>query len=146
VPAANDLGPPEQPVLAPVGRPPALPAWYPRDPGTLLPMLDRLIERLLLEDDPAQRKSVGVVFDYAQSLVPAADLLSTMARGHGANLVRFLSWAQNPYIKRPSLSVPSSRSCRTVGGKRSASPAVGRGSRSGSLRSGSGSMRRDWRE
>jgi AAA+ superfamily predicted ATPase len=79
------------------------PAGWPRDPETLLPMLDRLIERLLLEDDPARRKSVGILFDYAQYLVPAADL-STMVRGHGANLVRFLSWAQNPYIKRVNMA------------------------------------------
>jgi AAA+ superfamily predicted ATPase len=79
------------------------PGSWPRDPEVFLPMLDRLIERILLEDDATRRKSVGILFDYAQYLVPAADL-GAMARGQGANLVRFLSWAQNPYIKRVNMA------------------------------------------
>jgi AAA+ superfamily predicted ATPase len=79
------------------------PGSWPRDPEVLLPMLDRLLERILLEADPARRKSVGILFDYAQYLVPAADL-PAMARGQGTNLVRFLSWAQNPYIKRVNMA------------------------------------------
>lgn len=79
------------------------PATWPRDPENVLLWLDRFIERNLLEDDPARRKSVGMVFDYAQYLVPAADL-NSVARGQGTNLVRLLGWAQNPYIKRANLA------------------------------------------
>lgn len=75
------------------------PATWPRDPETLLPALDALVERNLLEVDPARRKSLGFVFDYAQYLVPAGDLPS-LGRGSGTHLVRFLNWAQNPYIKK----------------------------------------------
>ena len=77
-------------------------AW-PRDPDNVLLLLDRFLERSLLETDPAQRKSVGLIFDYAQHLVPAADL-SMLGRGPGTNLVRFLGWAQNPYIKRVNIA------------------------------------------
>ena len=77
-------------------------AW-PRDPENVLLLLDRFLERSLLETDPTQRKSVGLIFDYAQHLVPAADL-SMLGRGPGTNLVRFLGWAQNPYIKRSNIA------------------------------------------
>ena len=50
-------------------------------------VLDRFIERTLLEDDPARRKSIGLVFDYAQYLVPAGDL-GTLGRSQGTNLQR----------------------------------------------------------
>jgi SpoVK/Ycf46/Vps4 family AAA+-type ATPase len=76
---------------------------WPRDPETLLLLLDRLIERRLVEDDPARRISIGMVFDYAQYLVPAGDPTS-LGRGPGTNLVRFLGWAQNPYIKRANMA------------------------------------------
>ena len=84
------------------------PARRARRPGRATPtpccsLLDRLIERNLLEDDPAKRKSIGIIFDYAQYLVPAGDL-GALARGQGTNLVRFLSWAQNPYIKRVNIA------------------------------------------
>jgi SpoVK/Ycf46/Vps4 family AAA+-type ATPase len=74
------------------------PMTWPRDPEKLLLGLDTFIERNLLEDD-ANRKSVAVVFEYAQFLLPTSDL-GSLAQGHAARLVRFLSWAQNPLIKR----------------------------------------------
>lgn len=77
-------------------------AW-PRDPENVLLLVDRFLERNLLETDPAQRKSVGLIFEYAQHLVPAADL-NMLGRGPGTNLVRFLGWAQNPYIKRINIA------------------------------------------
>lgn len=77
-------------------------AW-PRDPDGVLLALDRLLERTLLEEDAAKRKSLGIVLDYAQYVVPAGDL-SGLARGQGMNLVRFLSWAQNPYFKRVNMA------------------------------------------
>jgi AAA+ superfamily predicted ATPase len=77
-------------------------AW-PRDPDTVLLALDRLLERTLLEEDAARRKSLGIVLDYAQYVVPAGDLHG-LSRGQGTNLVRFLSWAQNPYFKRVNMA------------------------------------------
>lgn len=76
---------------------------WPRDPENVLLLLDRFLERSLLETDPTQRKSIGLIFDYAQHLVPAADL-NMLGRGSGTTLVRFLGWAQNPYIKRVNIA------------------------------------------
>ncbi len=78
------------------------PASWPRDPENVLLALDRLIERSLL-DEPSKRKSIGILFNYAQYVVPAGDL-AALARGQGTNLVRLLSWAQNPYIKRVNVA------------------------------------------
>lgn len=78
------------------------PASWPRDPEKALLMLEGLIERTLLED-PANRKSIAVIFEYGQYLVPAGDL-GSLAQGSGSRLVRFLSWAQNPHIKRVNIA------------------------------------------
>jgi AAA+ superfamily predicted ATPase len=78
------------------------PATWPRDPDLVLLALDRLIERLLLEDDPRRRPSLALVFDYAEYLAPAGDQAG-LGRGASTNLVRLLSWAQNPYIKRVNM-------------------------------------------
>ncbi len=78
------------------------PGSWPRDPDNVLLALDRLIERSLLEE-PARRKSIAIVLNYAQYLVPAGDL-GMLARSQGTNLVRLLSWAQNPYIKRVNVA------------------------------------------
>jgi AAA+ superfamily predicted ATPase len=75
------------------------PATWPRDPDQVLFLIDRLVERTLLEDAPERRKSIGIVFEHAQYLVPAGDL-TTLAGGTASRLVRFLGWAQNPYLKR----------------------------------------------
>lgn len=79
------------------------PASWPRDPDTVLLALDRLVERALMETEPAQRKSMGILLDYVQYVVPAGDL-NALTRGQGTNLVRLLSWAQNPYIKRVNIA------------------------------------------
>jgi AAA+ superfamily predicted ATPase len=79
------------------------PASWPRDPDSVLLALDRLVERTVLEDDPGSRKSLGIILDYAQYLVPSGDL-GALTKGQGVNLVRFLSWAQNPYIKRLNIA------------------------------------------
>lgn len=79
------------------------PAGWPRDPDAVLLALDRLVERALLESDASQRKSLSIILDYAQYVVPAGDL-NSLARGQGTNLVRLLSWAQNPYIKRVNIA------------------------------------------
>jgi AAA+ superfamily predicted ATPase len=74
------------------------PATWPREPEKVLLGLDAFIERNLLEDAD-KRKSIALVFEYAQFLLPTSDL-DSLAQGHAARLVRFLSWAQNPLIKR----------------------------------------------
>src|SRR5262249_34897873 len=79
------------------------PGAWPKDAETLLPAIDRLVERTLLEDDPGNRKSLGIILDYAQYLVPSGDL-GSLTKGQGVNLVRFLGWAQNPYIKRLNIA------------------------------------------
>lgn len=78
------------------------PTSWPRDPENVLLRLDRLLERNLLEEDPARRRSIGVVLDYAQYLTPAE---GAFGRAEGANLVRLLGWAQNPYFKRVNTAV-----------------------------------------
>jgi ATP-dependent 26S proteasome regulatory subunit len=74
------------------------PITWPRDPDKALLGLDAFVERNLLEE-PANRKSVSLIFEYAQFLVPTGDL-DSLAQGRASRLVRFLSWAQNPHIKR----------------------------------------------
>lgn len=77
------------------------PGNWPRDADAVLLLLDGLIERNLV--DPAARKSVAMLFPYAEYLVPAGDL-DTLARGQAARLVRFLRWAQNPLIKQVNMA------------------------------------------
>jgi AAA+ superfamily predicted ATPase len=74
------------------------PATWPREPEKVLLGLDAFVERNLLED-AANRKSVALVFEYAQFLLPTSDL-DSLAQGHASRLVRFLAWAQSPLIKR----------------------------------------------
>lgn len=79
------------------------PTSWTRDPDQVLDNLERMIQRNLLEDDPAKRKRIAFLFPYGQYLVPAGDH-ATMARGPASRLVRMLSWAQNPYIKRVNMA------------------------------------------
>ncbi|HUY33066.1 MAG TPA: AAA family ATPase [Pirellulales bacterium] len=75
---------------------------WPRDTDQILALLDRFIERSLV-DDAESRKRIAIIFDYAQYLVPAGDP-AAMARGDAGRLVRMLGWAQNPYIKRANVA------------------------------------------
>lgn len=77
-------------------------AWT-RDPDQVLDAFDRLIQRNLLEENPANRKRIAFLFPYAQYLAPSGEH-STLARGQASRLVRLLSWAQNPYIKRVNMA------------------------------------------
>ncbi len=77
------------------------PGNWPRDADAVLLLLDGLIERNLV--DPASRKSVAMLFPYAEYLVPAGDL-DTLARGQASRLVRLLRWAQNPLIKHVNMA------------------------------------------
>lgn len=78
------------------------PGAWPRDPDQVLAILHALIERNLV-DDPADRQSIAVLFEYAQYLVPEGDL-NALARGQAGRLVQLLSWAQNPHIKRVNMA------------------------------------------
>ncbi len=80
------------------------PRAWPRDPDSILAALDKLIQSILMEPDPAKRLSLGIILDYGQYLVPSAEL-SQMAAAFGTRLVRLLSWAQNPYIKRHNIAI-----------------------------------------
>ncbi|HEV3022199.1 MAG TPA: hypothetical protein VGX76_07015, partial [Pirellulales bacterium] len=75
---------------------------WPRETEAILALLDRFIERSLV-DDAESRKRIAILFDYAQYLVPSGDPAS-MARGEAGRLVRMLGWAQNPYIKRANVA------------------------------------------
>ena len=79
------------------------PKSWPRDPDAILALLDQLIQQILMEEDPAKQISLGVILEYAQYLVPSAEL-GQMAAAQGTRLVRLLSWAQNPYIKRHNIA------------------------------------------
>jgi AAA+ superfamily predicted ATPase len=80
------------------------PKTWPRDPDTILALLEQLFQKNLMEDDPAKRISIGVIFDHAQYLTPSSDL-GQLAGPQGSRLVRLLSWAQNPYIKRNNIAI-----------------------------------------
>ncbi len=79
------------------------PNTWTRDPDKVLDQLESLLQRNLLEDNIANRKRIGLVFEHAQFLVPTGDL-ATVARGQASRLVRFLSWASNPYLKRLNMA------------------------------------------
>jgi AAA+ superfamily predicted ATPase len=76
---------------------------WPRDPEQVFQVLDRIIERNLMEERPERRKRIAFQFAYAQYLVPSAGL-NMMARGEASRLVRLIAWAQNPYIKRINMA------------------------------------------
>lgn len=79
------------------------PTQWTRSPDDALENFHRMIQRNLLEDDAKERKRIAFLFPYAQFMVPAGDQAS-VARSQASRLVRFLSWAQNPYIKRVNMS------------------------------------------
>ena len=79
------------------------PATWTRSPDDALTNFQRMIQRNLLEDDGANRKRMAFLFPYSQFLVPAGSQ-SSLGNTKASHLVRFLSWAQNPYIKRVNMS------------------------------------------
>lgn len=79
------------------------PRSWPRDPDAILDLLDWFIQRELMKEDSSRRLSVGVIFEYAQFLVPAADQ-AQLSGPLGARLTRLLAWSQNPYIKRNNIA------------------------------------------
>ncbi len=74
-----------------------------RKPDDILLTLDQMIERYLIESDPAKRKRLAIVFDYGQYLVPPGDPMQ-ISGTIAARIVRFLDWARNPYIRRVNMA------------------------------------------
>jgi AAA+ superfamily predicted ATPase len=74
---------------------------WPRDPDAAVGAIDAILERNLI-DPPEQRKRIAVVLDYAQYLVPGGDLAS---RSAASRLVRILSWAGNPLLRRVNVAI-----------------------------------------
>ncbi len=79
------------------------PGTWPREVDPALAAVDRLITRVLLAEKPDSREQVGLIFPHAQYLVPQQQGMT--GRSEAARLVRLLSWAQNPYIKRINLAI-----------------------------------------
>jgi hypothetical protein len=75
------------------------PGTWSREPDKVMDVLEQLLQRNLLEEVPANRKSIGIVIEHAEYVLPVGDL-ATLSRGHAARLVRLIGWAGNPYIKR----------------------------------------------
>jgi AAA+ superfamily predicted ATPase len=78
------------------------PGTWPRDPDQTLGLIDRYLERSLVDENDAMKR-IAILFAYSQYLVPPGDL-SSMARGDASRLVRLLGWAQNPYLKRANVA------------------------------------------
>jgi AAA+ superfamily predicted ATPase len=76
---------------------------WPREPDAAIGAIDAILERNLI-DPPEQRKRIAVVLDFAQYLVPAGDV-GGAARTGAARLVRVLSWATNPLLRRVNVAV-----------------------------------------
>ena len=69
-----------------------------KGPDDVLSVIDQLLDRNLLAE-ANRRKSYGLVFEYGQYLVPRSDM-EGLSGTRGSRLVRFLQWAQNPYLKK----------------------------------------------
>jgi len=76
------------------------PKLLPRDPTTVLSLLDRFVNEQLTSDVKDQYSS-AIVIDFASFLVPAGDRLQGNSAQH---LVTLLNWASNPYIKRANIA------------------------------------------
>ncbi len=53
--------------------------------------LEQITQRNLLEEKQEQRKRIAYLFEYAQHLIPSADL-NMLARGEASRLVRLIAW------------------------------------------------------
>ncbi len=76
------------------------PKLLPRDPTTVLSLLDRFVNEQLTSEVKDQYSS-AIVIDFAAFLVPAGDRLQGNSAQH---LVTLLNWASNPYIKRANIA------------------------------------------
>ncbi len=73
-----------------------------KDPGSVLPMLDRFVNNNLMADEK-DRLSAAVVIDHASYVAPRGEPghLSLTASTH---LVTLLNWATSPHIKRINMA------------------------------------------
>src|SRR5262249_25029863 len=76
---------------------------WPRDPDAVLALIDRLVQQILMATDSGGPTSLGVIIEHAQYLVPSVEL-SQLGGPYGTRLVRLLTWAQDPYIKRHNVA------------------------------------------
>ncbi|MDH3592737.1 MAG: hypothetical protein OER88_12705, partial [Planctomycetota bacterium] len=86
------------------------PKRWPREPDKAFRNVGAYLDRTMLGGgtvDPEKKiklpKSVAVILQHAQYVVPDADI-NSLTYGPGARLVRLLDWAQNPYIKRRNIA------------------------------------------
>ncbi|MGE3181105.1 MAG: ATP-binding protein [Phycisphaerae bacterium] len=79
-------------------------ARWPREPDQMLLRFEALFERNLLEERAEDRKRIAILLDYAEHLVPAGPI-GNLGLAVGANLVRLLGWAQNPYLKKTNAAI-----------------------------------------
>jgi AAA+ superfamily predicted ATPase len=80
------------------------PTAWPRDVDAVMGSFDRLISRILLDESPNDRQRLGILLPQAQFLAPV-DAQGVMGRSEASQLVRMISWAQNPYVKRVNIAV-----------------------------------------
>jgi AAA+ superfamily predicted ATPase len=88
------------------------PAAWPHDPDRVVAMLDRLVERILVDAAAAGNSSagggiglnsLGVVFDHAQFLLPPGDA-QMLTPAAASRLVRLLGWSQSAVIRRANVA------------------------------------------
>ena len=73
-----------------------------KDPGTVLPYLDRFVRNNIMRDEE-DRLSAAVILNHASYIVPRGEPghLSTTASTH---LVTLLNWATSPHVKRLNMA------------------------------------------
>jgi SpoVK/Ycf46/Vps4 family AAA+-type ATPase len=76
------------------------PKLLPRDPTTVLTLLDRFVNEQLTQESK-DRHSTAILIDYASFVAPAGERAAGNAAQH---LVTLLNWASNPYVKRANLA------------------------------------------
>lgn len=86
------------------------PAAWPNDPDRVVAQIDRLVERILVDSSPTAPalgkigcKSLGLVFDHAQFLLPPGDA-QMLAPAAASRLVRMLGWSQSALIRRANVA------------------------------------------
>ncbi|MCP3903192.1 MAG: ATP-binding protein [Planctomycetes bacterium] len=79
------------------------PSRWPRTPEKAFFMIDRYLNRTLLQDKDDGPASVAIVIQHAEYVVPSADIAS-VAHAQGSLLVRLLEWARSPHLKRQNIA------------------------------------------
>jgi len=80
------------------------PVTWPHDPERVLDLLDRLLERNMMDEAPRGQRKIALVIDYSQYLIPDGDV-GSLAGAAAARLVRLLGWAEDPYLKRQNVAI-----------------------------------------